>query len=596
MKSKIIGLHILMLSSIGAVIAVSLLTSDIRVVGFFILIALVCLGFIFVTWMKLLRKVLSAYENVLGGNSAKVSLWSFSNIDKLEESYGLVAEKFRVSAELIGNLSNPEVTHKLEHMVANHPIGLALKKIKDELKELKQEESVRTWINEGLATFGEVLSHKTEIRQYTEKIITTLTKYLNANQGGLYIEQVDGEGRRYLELKACYAYERKKHVESKIFEGQGILGQCLLEKDFIFLTDVPKDYIKITSGLGFATPGNIVIAPLIFNGKFYGAIELALFQVLKPYQFEFLKKVSVSIASEIGAMKTLEHTQALFVESDALSKKLQTSEEEMKVNMEELAATQEEMSRHHQELEKKQMELKSFLSAIDNTIASVEFDLKGNITNANDIFLTITQYDLPTLRRKNYSELFTNGETVKLMWESLKSGKFFSGEFQLMGLDNKEQFLNGTFNPILDFRGVPYKIMMFAQFTTQEKEKLNELTTALQAFKATLPVIEFSASHQCKSANEKFLKMFNMGRSELRGKRLQDIIDNDDVLKIFDSFSNTEAVNGPHYLVTRLKIGDTARLYEISISLLCDLHRNVTRIIVMIMREAADSPQVRIAI
>ena len=105
----------------------------------------------------------------------------------------------------------------------------------------------------------------------------------------------------------------------------------MLEKDFIFLTDVPKDYIRITSGLGFATPKNIVIAPLIFNNKFYGAIELALFDILKPYQLEFLKKVSVSIASEIGAMKTLEHTQTLLLESDELSKKLQTSEEEMKL-------------------------------------------------------------------------------------------------------------------------------------------------------------------------------------------------------------------------------------------------------------------------
>jgi methyl-accepting chemotaxis protein len=366
-------------------------------------------------------------------------------------------------------LSNPDATHQLEHVVEGDAIGQALKKIKNELKVLKQEESVRTWINEGLATFGEVLSNKTEIKQYTEKILTTLTKYLNANQGGLYIEQVNEEGQRYLELKACYAYERKKHVESKIFEGQGILGQCMLEKDFIFLTDLPKDYVKITSGLGFATPKNLVVAPLVFNDKFYGAIELALFEVMKPYQLEFLRKVSVSIASEIGAMKTLEHTQTLLVESDELSKKLQTSEEEMKVNMEELAATQEEMSRHHQELEKKQMELKSYLSAIDHTIASVEFDLHGNVINANDIFLTITHYDLPKLRLKNYNELFSNAETVKLMWESLKSGQFFSGEFQLIGMDNKEQFLNGTFNPILDSRGVPHKIMMFAQFTTQEK-------------------------------------------------------------------------------------------------------------------------------
>src|SRR6185369_4119309 len=102
-----------------------------------------------------------------------------------------------------------------------------------------------------------------------------------------------------------YAYD-SNHVKGKVEEGQGLLGQCMLEKDFVFLKDVPKDYARITSGLGHATPRNIVIAPLIERDIFYGAIELGLFNNMQPHQVEFLKKVCENIAAEIAALRSLD--------------------------------------------------------------------------------------------------------------------------------------------------------------------------------------------------------------------------------------------------------------------------------------------------
>jgi hypothetical protein len=90
--------------------------------------------------------------------------------------------------------------------------------------------------------------------------------------------------------------------------------------------------------------------------------------------------------------------------------------------------------------------------------------------------------------------------------------------------------------------------------------------------------------------------MFKIGRSELRGKRIEDIVTQEEISKILDAATTTEAVNGPHYLITPLKVGEEARCYEISISLLCDLHHNVTRIIVMVMREVGEASQVRVAV
>ena len=143
MKSKVIGLHVLLLLSIGAAIALSLTGSHFFTIGFFVMTAIVALALILLTWMKFLKKTLLAYESLTGGkNAGKISLWNFSNVHRIEKNHNLVLEKFKASAELIANLSNPDASHHLEHLVAEDPIGQALKKIKDELKVLKQEEGI----------------------------------------------------------------------------------------------------------------------------------------------------------------------------------------------------------------------------------------------------------------------------------------------------------------------------------------------------------------------------------------------------------------------------------------------------------------------
>ncbi|MBY0426215.1 MAG: GAF domain-containing protein, partial [Cytophagales bacterium] len=288
---------------------------------------------------------------------------SLQLLNELSQNQVLIAEKFKISAELIGNLAQPEKLDSAKFLGQNDPIAQALESIKKEMQQVKAEDEMRAWTTQGLARFGEILRNKLEIKEYAHNIISHLIKYLGANQGGIYIENLSPEGERYLELTSFYAYNKRKYLEDKIYPGIGLLGQCMLEQDFIYITDVPDDYIKITSGLGESTPNNIVVAPLLFNETFCGAIEIASFEVLKPYQMDFLRKVCEDIASEIASLKNVAHTKKLLEESNMLAQELQSREEVMKQSMEELAATQEEMVH-------KQAELSGIIHAIDSTLAT----------------------------------------------------------------------------------------------------------------------------------------------------------------------------------------------------------------------------------
>ncbi len=233
----------------------------------------------------------------------------------------------------------------------------SLLSMRDKMKRIAEEERERNWATEGLAKFVEILRTDDEgLSILANKILTHLIKYIHANQGYLFIVNDNDPANIHLQLEACYAYNRKKYFEKSINIGEGLLGQCYIEKDIIYMTEIPEDYVKITSGVGEALPKNLVIFPLKINEIVFGIIEMASFNILKPYQIEFLSKLGESIASTISNVKVNERTKKLLIEAQQMTTQLRAQEEEMRQNMEELNATQDEILRKQKEVEGARLE------------------------------------------------------------------------------------------------------------------------------------------------------------------------------------------------------------------------------------------------
>src|SRR5690606_32584770 len=153
-------------------------------------------------------------------------------------------------------------------------------------------------------------------------------------------------------LEACYAYERKKFLEKRIEFGEGLIGQAYLEKDIIYMTEIPERYVSISSGLGNANPRSDIIIPLISNDTIEAVIEIASFQKMEKHEIEFMQKVGEYVASAIAAVKVNQRTKALLQSTQEQAEEMRSQEEEMRQNMEELQATQEEVQRRTQEYQK----------------------------------------------------------------------------------------------------------------------------------------------------------------------------------------------------------------------------------------------------
>ena len=271
------------------------------------------------------------------------------------ESHKQMQQSIQSATEFIRKIENGNLEGA--HIeITNDALGASLVSMKEHLTKISKQEQERFWVSEGLAKFSELLrANEGDISLLGVNVLSFLTKYIKANQGALFIVK-DDESEEYLELVACYAYDKKKYLTKKIAKGQGLAGRAWIEQDTVYMTKVPQNYVEITSGLGQANPSCILIVPLKVNEEVFGVIELASFSLIPKHQIEFIEKLSESLASTISMVKVNERTRKLLEESQELTEQMRAQEEEMRQNMEELTATQEELQRKEAELDQKLQE------------------------------------------------------------------------------------------------------------------------------------------------------------------------------------------------------------------------------------------------
>jgi GAF domain len=269
--------------------------------------------------------------------------------------------------------------------VAKDSLASSLTLMQSKLKAMNEEEQKRKWANEGLTKFVEILrTNDDNLHLLGDRIVSTLVQYTRSSQGGLYVLNDENNADRYLELISLYAFTVKKFEKQKLKLGEGLVGQAFLEKETIYLKEIPEDYIRITSGLGEANPKVILVVPLKVDTEVYGLVELASFQEYHSHEIDFVQRLGETLASTLASVKTNQRTKKLLEDSRLATEAMRTQEQEMRQNVEELAATQEEMGRKEREYILKIKELEERPAVVKQgddwaVVAHVERDLKVHL-------------------------------------------------------------------------------------------------------------------------------------------------------------------------------------------------------------------------
>jgi PAS domain S-box-containing protein len=303
-----------------------------------------------------------------------------SKTKELEERVTALEAQIVAASEFVKEIEkgNLNIEYQFnEESGSENALSASLVSLRNQLKNYAVEEKERNWVTEGLARFIDILRSKNnDMNELTDDIIRNLIKYLEANQGALYIINDNDEQDIYLEIKACYAFERKKYINQRIDVGEGLAGQAVMEKETIYMTEIPESYLRITSGLGEGSARNLLIVPLKLDDQVLGVLEIASFSLFKKYQIEFVERLGESIASTVKAVKINQRTNKLLQDTQEQTQQLREQEEEVRQNMEELSATQEEMKRVLNQAQEKESYLNELINVPKDSIITLDKDFK----------------------------------------------------------------------------------------------------------------------------------------------------------------------------------------------------------------------------
>jgi PAS domain S-box-containing protein len=368
----------------------------------------------------------------------------------------------KATSQFAENIGNGNYNTEFKPLSGHDVLGNALINMRDNLAKVADDDKKRNWATEGQARFGEILrTNSNDVDRLTDDIIGNLVKYLKANQGALYIvdDQFDAHDDPTMSMKACYAWDKKKFLNQKIYRGEGLAGQAWQEGDTVYITDVPQNYVRITSGLGDSNPTSVLIVPLKFNDQIFGVVELASFNVFEQFEIEFVQKIAESIASTISTVKINARTHKLLEESQEMTEQMRAQEEEMRQNMEELQATQEEMQRT-------QAETESTLNAIHGSLAVVEYNPDGTIVKANSNFLDLFGYTQDEVLGEHHrifvSKDDKSGEEYRQFWKDRAAGFPKKGTYPRINRKGESIMLRSAYSPIRNRMGEVTKVLEIA--------------------------------------------------------------------------------------------------------------------------------------
>jgi len=232
------------------------------------------------------------------------------------------------------------------------------------LRETTQKNQEQDWLKTNLAKFSSMMQGQKNLDTVSRLIMSQLTPLVSAHHGAFFMAENEGSGP-VLKLVATYAYKERKGVANRFRLGEGLVGQCALEKKAILLTRVPSDYIQISSGLGESTPLNIIVLPVLFEGEVKAVIELASFNPFSAIHQIFLDQLTESIGVVLNMISANMRTEQLLQQSQSLTQELQSQSRE-------LTQQQEELKRSNAALEKQALELEEKAKQLEEQNANIE--------------------------------------------------------------------------------------------------------------------------------------------------------------------------------------------------------------------------------
>jgi HAMP domain-containing protein/CheY-like chemotaxis protein/signal transduction histidine kinase len=300
------------------------------------------------------------FEGKLGGQAevpGAAGLWR-DLTDSVNQLAAQLTSQIRAIGEVATAVTKGDLSRTIE-VEARGEVAELTRNVNEMIQNLRdttRKNTEQDWLKTNLARFTAMLQGQRDIKTVSRLIMSEIAPLVNAHAGAFYLNEPIGD-QQMLRLVASYALNKKKSAQRTIREGEGLVGQCVIEKQRILLDTVPGDYMSITSGLGESKPLSLIVLPVLFEGDVKAVIELASLENFSEIQLQFFDQLTESIGVILNTIAASMRTEELLKQSQALTNELQSQQMELQQTNDELEEKARLLQERNEEIERRTREI-----------------------------------------------------------------------------------------------------------------------------------------------------------------------------------------------------------------------------------------------
>jgi CheY-like chemotaxis protein/signal transduction histidine kinase/HAMP domain-containing protein len=232
------------------------------------------------------------------------------------------------------------------------------------LRRTTDRNTEQDWLKTNLARFTGMLQGQRDLTAVGRMLLSELAELVNAQQGVIYRMEVEEE--LCLKLLSAYADNGQDGHIPQLRLGEGLIGQCALEKRRLLINDLPAQAVPVRSGLFEARPRSVVVLPVLFEEQVMAVIELASLDTFTASQLAFLDQLTASIGIVLNSIEATMQTEGLLQQSQQLATELQTQQTELQQTNDALAQKAQELAERNVENERKNQQIEQARRALED--------------------------------------------------------------------------------------------------------------------------------------------------------------------------------------------------------------------------------------
>ncbi|MFZ0142920.1 MAG: HAMP domain-containing protein [Candidatus Sulfotelmatobacter sp.] len=276
-----------------------------------------------------------------------------------------LTNQVRAIAEVATAVTKGDLTRSIQVEASGEVADLKdnLNTMIDNLRLTTDRNTEQDWLKTNLARFTGMLQGQRDLTAVGRMLLSELAPLVSAQQGVIY--QMGGEESTEMVLLSAFAGDGEDGHLRRLKLGEGLVGQCAVEKRRMLISDLPPNTVAIRSGLFEAVPRNVIVLPVLFEDRVKAVIELASLSSFTTSQLAFLEQLTASIGIVLNSIEATMQTEGLLKQSQQLATELQVQQKELQQTNEQLAQKAQQLAEQNVEVERKNQEIEQARRALE---------------------------------------------------------------------------------------------------------------------------------------------------------------------------------------------------------------------------------------